>query len=375
MSYIVKRKVRKYRKKFVIPVLTSNGTMGGDSFAVDCSTPKDNVYEIFNAGADGTKAVDTNPNAAPQWVRFYNPVPLKVTKFRLGQIKNTAEQNNYYITAWKVQASDDKETWVDVWSGTATKPAQTLVADIKNSGYHKYYRAYVVSAQYYPGYPRVFFCGIDFNAEAEDAVFYDEVIESYAAKLKIRRYYKYISQPWEQPTLTADGTIGGDSFAVSASNYQGAAFNAINDNNSSWVGGRGYPIPYVFYNPKLLDITKLDIGLYGDSMAFDAYELQISEDGNTYKTIYSGNSGIVINGAYQTFLINLSDIEERISKYWRINLLTPKNNGGLAGGITRLKITANAYSAVQEVSSADEWDYSEEIIESYVIGRKYNVNS
>lgn len=530
MSYILKRKIRKYRKKFVLPVLTSNGTMGGSTFAVDCSTPKTAEYEMFNTGSAGTKGVDTNPNAAPQWVSFYNPVSLKVTQLRIGQIKDTTQAQYYYITAYKIQVSDDNQTWTDVYSGTGSKPATTLTANIADSGYHKYYRIYVTSAAYYSGYPRVFFFGIDFDAEAEDDVFYDDIvksyvtkhkkrryykntelfdsniingitseigtvsysgntvyqsnawdcfgytrigfktntatgsgqseitfnevqpagfytfkadntqngtatfsvtftdgttqtlakvtagstkvpvaetriylskpvakakvaftssnwgwsggwsfakgeevsasddydfyddeIESYVLKRKVRKYYKYVSQSWTQPTLTADGTIGGDSFAVSGTNYLGAAFNAINDDNSSWIGGRGYPIPYIFYNPFLLDISKLVIGLYGDSMAFNAYELQISEDGNTWETIYSGNSGIVMNGSYQTFSIDLTGIEKRISKYWRINLLSSAQSGGLAGGITRLKITANAYSVIQEVSSTDDWDFYEDI--------------
>ena len=155
--------------RWLQPQLADNGIMGGETFAVACSTPKDSAYQCFNNGSDWSGGIDTYSNAAPQWLSFYNPVPLKVTKLRLGQIKNTSEQNNYYITSWKIQVSDDNAAWTDVWSGNATKPAQTLVAEIADSGYHKYYRIYVGSANYYSGHPRVFFNGVDFEASEKKA--------------------------------------------------------------------------------------------------------------------------------------------------------------------------------------------------------------
>lgn len=356
MSYIVKRKVRKYRKKFVIPVLTSNGTMGGDSFAVDCSTPKDNVYEIFNAGADGTKAVDTNPNAAPQWVRFYNPVPLKVTKFRLGQIKNTAEQNNYYITAWKIQASDDKETWVDVWSGTGSKPAKTLTANIESSGYHKYYRVYVTSAPYYSGYPRVFFCGIDFEAEAEDAIYPVYSLKSYAIKKKEKftgRIYGYLSKikafvpappkpeyvDYIQPILTSNGTMGGDSFACAASGEtdmgMGAgseyAYHAFdNDKSSIWlhsgVSSGKYISWYMSEAPLVTKITIVD-----NSITNGSFYLECSDDGTEWIRLAE------LTGTSNSSTVIKELVQPMSKKYWR--LYDPRTSW-VMWSIVQIEITA-----------------------------------
>ena len=373
MSYVFKRKVRTYRKKFVLPVLTSNGTMGGDTFAVACSTPKDAEYEMFNTGADGTNGVDTLSNAAPQWVSFYNPVPLKVTKLRLGQIKNTAEQNNYYITAWKIQVSDDNKTWTDVWSGTATKPAKTLVADISDSGYHKYYRIYVVSANYYSGYPRVFFYGVDFDAEAEDAVFYDDIVKSYVAKRKSRKYYKYVYEDWTQPVLTSNGTIGGDAFAVRAPqlNTIQPPYCAMDGKDSTQWYGNNYPIPYIFYSPQELDITKLEIRCWCDLGAFKSFEIQNSMDGNSWQTIWSGASGLPYDvNAIHTVTVDLSNIENRRGKYWKINFLTPVYSSSKVADMVDLFITATAKTGKVEVSASDAYDFYEDNIKSYVIGRK-----
>ena len=379
MSYVVKRKVRTYRKKFVLPVLTENGVMGGETFACACSKTSNDAYKIFNSGADGTANIDTYSNAAPQWLSFYNPVPLKVTKLRLGQVKNTAEQNNYYITSWKIQASDDGQDWADVWSGTATKPAKTLVAEIADSGYHKYYRIYVVSASYYSGYPRVFFYGVDFDAEAENAVFYDDIVKSYVAKRKVRKYYKKQYEDWTQPVLSSNGVIGGNNFAVNASSQLSSAYQAFNafDNvktnnarGNSWHSTGGFPQWIEFYNPSELLISNITIyNRTADSngvIAVKNYQIQTLNNG-VWTTILSGTNSN--NGSQSSWSINLSSLDKnvRTNKRWRIYITS--SNGESYAVIGEISITAQKATPV-EVSATDDYDYYEDNIKSYVIGRK-----
>ena len=72
----VKETERKYYKyqyqEFVQPVLTSNGTLGGDSFAVAGNT---NTYNAFDGATSGAYATGATNNT----VIVYNPNPICLT--------------------------------------------------------------------------------------------------------------------------------------------------------------------------------------------------------------------------------------------------------------------------------------------------------
>ena len=77
-----------------------------------------------------------------------------------------------------------------------------------------------------------------------------------------RKYYKYVSAPWSSPILFANGTIGGDSFAVAASTEQTAygryAWKAVDgDMNTSWSAEATSGNWYEFYNPNPLNVTNI----------------------------------------------------------------------------------------------------------------------
>lgn len=366
MSYILKRKIRKYRKKFVLPVLTSNGTMGGSTFAVDCSTHNASLYETFNAGSSGTKNVDTHPNAAPQWESFYSPVPLKVTQLRIGQIKDTSQAQYYYITAYKIQVSDDNQTWTDVYSGTGSKPATTLVADIEDSGYHKYYRAYIVSAQYYSGYPRVFFFGIDFDAEAEDDVFYDEVVKSYVVKRKVRKYYKYEYEDWAQPIATGATTVlpEGNMVVTATNQYAAGPYICLDGNtttawvmNETRIGFWQVKFPYkikitglIFYNCN--GVNRTNTGrFYTDST-------KGTPIGNAFQATNADFASTVIEG------ISTNGVETDTI------YLDITSSNRTSSGMAELQITAQRKTGKVEVSASEDWDFYDDIVKSYVIKKK-----
>lgn len=352
--HLVKTKVRTYTNKFTLPELFSNGVMGGDTFACACSTLKDNAYQCFNNGSDWSGGIDTNPNAAPQWLSFYNPTPLKVTKLRLGQIKNAAEQNNYYITAWKIQVSDDNEEWTDVWSGTATAPAQTLVAEIADSGYHKYYRIYVVSANYYSGYPRVFFNGVDFEAEAENAIYFTDDIKSYVLKRKVLKYYKYTYEDWELPNFTGYAAAGGET--VSATNestqYGRLAWKALQSSaqpaantNDNYGRQNVASAQWRLKLPYLVKLLKLE---------HQARNYNNPDDYNTVGSFYADDLRTK----------KIGDVNSSSSGAWTSwntdfatdTLVLDMNGGGLWSGIGRLRITAKKITVKIEVPASEYFE-------------------
>ena len=135
-------------KKFVQPVLSANGTIGGDAFAVEADS-------IIDSGRPAWKAFDGNTvmNDAsydqwhsnygqPHWIKFYNPNPLSVSKVTIFN-----GNDNVMPLDWEFQYSDDNSDWHTLTSGTNT----VLTAngewsfDVANSGNHKYYRFYTTS--------------------------------------------------------------------------------------------------------------------------------------------------------------------------------------------------------------------------------------
>lgn len=135
-------------KKFVQPVLTSNGTIGGDAFAVEMDSQLDADRPAWKA-FDGNTVLNSpytdqlsTTSGHPHWVKFYNPHPLSVSKIT---IFNGAD--NCMPLDWEFQYSDDNSEWHTLTSGTNT----VLTAngewsfDVANSGNHKYYRFYTTS--------------------------------------------------------------------------------------------------------------------------------------------------------------------------------------------------------------------------------------
>jgi hypothetical protein len=127
------------------PVLTANGTIGGNSFAV----AMDSQYQSRAAwyAFDGVTTYDGNKqahtaNGQPHWIEFYNPQPLIVTKMT---VYNGGD--NVCPLDWQFQCSDDNSTWTTLTSGTNTEytAGGMWSFNVPNSGAHKYYRFYTTS--------------------------------------------------------------------------------------------------------------------------------------------------------------------------------------------------------------------------------------
>ena len=135
-------------------------------------------------------------------------------------------------------------------------------------------------------------------------------------------------EPFEQPVLTADGVLGGDSFAVWADSvYKGNSFSAFKafdvDAESFWHSYRGvkdtaFPSDFIIYNPKPINITKLEIYCPRDDIYWlKDYKIYASNDNSYYREIASGTTG---NSWNEKFIINLPDVG--YFKYWKIRALS-----------------------------------------------------
>ena len=242
---IYKTSKRKYYKiqDFVQPILTENGTLGGDSFAVACSIASINsngIYNVFD-GNNATVFQSKSTTSNPQWVTFYNPNPLNVKSLKVYQY---TKEKNYYIKALTVQGSNDNSSWVDLTTWSNSSYLADFTVDLSsNSDYYLYYRIYVTSRGYYDStYAYFMLAEIEITAqEAIESISTDYDYSTVETPQKIkdlyksteRKYYKY----GKELNAIVNGTFAkidkGVASGFSASNYLKLPA-AFNPENKTW---------------------------------------------------------------------------------------------------------------------------------------------
>ena len=180
-----------------------------------------------------------------------------------------------------------------------------------------------------------------------------------AIKETVRKYYKYTYTSWTQPTLSANGTLGGSSFAVEAETIVGSSHDAFHAlDNTGWIGARTTNVLpyYIFYNPKPLKISNLSFS-YVTYLLVTCwilnFELYGSNDGSAWTFITQCNNPNP----------DTSPISHNISvstgyKYFKIVPLTSKN---YYPAITNLVITAQEENVTESTSS--DYDFFKDIDE------------
>lgn len=122
-------------------------------------------------------------------------------------------------------------------------------------------------------------------------------------------------EPFKQPLLTANGFLGGDSFAVAAQSYSSyPAWYAMNSNNSDyWHSGNYYSgIWYTFYNPEPIILEKISMAIYG-SYCMNKYTLFGSNTNDNWQLIQSGSCA-----TSGTVVIQVEEQNQQEFKYFRL---------------------------------------------------------
>lgn len=192
------------------PDITSNGTMGGDSFAVAASTTvwtdSSLAYGAFHAGS-----MWHADNTLPQWIAWYNPYALKIESIRI-QNRNSSKGTSDVCApvTYKLQASDDYNTWIDLTDYTTNSIVDSnlwqnsLVVPEANQAYYKYHRLYITAR--YSGSSYTAIQSIEITA---DAVICGQLTHWLG---------------WQQPTSissnTSYGTISASSYASNCEPYK-----------------------------------------------------------------------------------------------------------------------------------------------------------
>ena len=128
------------------PVLTANGTLGGDSFAVDASSyysgsPEMPAWKAMDGTGSSSAYSRWQSTANPSWYVFYNPVPLKITNIQV--MNGSSGGDSYVLATGSVEVSNDGTNWtllknITNSNGTAYSSWDINLSD--NTGFYKYYR-------------------------------------------------------------------------------------------------------------------------------------------------------------------------------------------------------------------------------------------
>lgn len=132
------------------PILTSNGTLGGASFAVAADTEYSGqgVWKAFDGQTTGENYFRSGGGdvGGTHYITFYNPQPLKVTNI---QYLN-AGQTIASPVAYTVSGSNDNSSWTEITSGTNTVYTAGQSWDMslsENQNAYKYYKITFTNGQ------------------------------------------------------------------------------------------------------------------------------------------------------------------------------------------------------------------------------------
>lgn len=147
------------------PTLSSNGTLGGSTFAVYCSTPLYSdwyVYKAFDNNNSTAWATTISSDIFPVELIIYNPIPLKVTSFSW-----QTYDSNRYPTEWEWYGSNDNTTYTLLDSGTNS--SNDFILNFNPNNYYKYYKFKILAAPNYINAKQITLTGI----EAEKSIIYN----------------------------------------------------------------------------------------------------------------------------------------------------------------------------------------------------------
>lgn len=126
------------------PNLSSNGTLGGTSYAVSSGAIYGSNY-AYNA-VDGSSSTywygrDTVPYS---WI-FYSPTPIKITQMVL--TAHASGSSGYYqAQAFQIQGSTTNSNYTTLFTHSNSSRPQTVTATLSPAGYYNYYRVYITTA-------------------------------------------------------------------------------------------------------------------------------------------------------------------------------------------------------------------------------------
>ncbi len=315
------------------PVLTSNGILGEGDFAVSgvCEFGF-SMYQMFNGGSEAMWFVMINRNTP---ITMYFGDAVKISSFSITNGTGNSDGNRAFRDC-AVDVSSDGETWTQLvtYTNTAVATGTTWELPVNSDDFYNYYRIRVTSQTSGSGsYPQAIARHIVVNgtymakiatgtdlicdpctittADNNTTTFqYADILDcsniaddtykvmksytngalSLSSSLKIAKTSPINETLWIQSVLSANGTMGGDSFACSASDDNVNAYKIFdNDSSTSWNTSNTYPVSITFYNPTPIKVSTIAVNCY-NSYYFSNYTIFGSNDNLNWDTIISGTA-------------------------------------------------------------------------------------
>ena len=115
---------------FAQPVLSSNGSMGGTRFAVAAEKERYSNNGLTYNAFDNNDSTYEFLTAGNNWIKWYNPTPIKCTKVYVKCDKT--------MSSLSLSASNDNSNW----TALTISPSQVSTGNITvtNTNFYKYYR-------------------------------------------------------------------------------------------------------------------------------------------------------------------------------------------------------------------------------------------
>lgn len=179
----------------------------------------------------------------------------------------------------------------------------------------------------------------------EKPVGYDKAVQVADLDIPVHLYPVVTVKAFEQPHLSADGTLGGADFAVAADSEIDSnrmAYKAFDGNTvlsdastDQWHSNSGQPHWIEFYNPQPLTVTAITIYNGADNVLPLEWQFQCSDDNSEWTTMTSGtNTELTANGQWSFDVPNSGE-----HKYYRFYTTSGSGSDSAYLGLTEIRIT------------------------------------
>lgn len=319
--------------EFEQPLLTADGILGGRGFAVAASsvTTGYEPWRAFSVNASAAYSSAINPSTKAVTYTIYNPEKMKVTGMTFTNVPSPLTSSS--PRDFTVQGSDDNSAWTTLGTfrnTNNTNGAKWSIELAPTVGY-RYYRLVITSANTSQAYMNI-------------------------GAIQLTAVYKPGSANFEwvafsNPVLTADGTLGGDSFAVSASSVAMSGYEAwrafssdASKAYSSGVNPSTTNVTYTMYNPiplKVSRITFVNVPAAYASSSPKNFTVQGSNDNSAWTTLGTYRNTNNTNGA--EWFVDIST--DTAYKYYRI-VMTSANTSQAYVNIGKIRLAATYESVI-----------------------------
>ena len=200
---------------WVQPVLTANGTMGGDSFACAASSEENIGFGASSAwyafdGKDNTGG-SIQFSDTSGWFSWYNPEPIYIRSILFYVGKNALASS--YNENFELQYSDDNVDWNTLTSFVLPSVVETNIDLTAYNISAKYWRLYNPSSPFYMNYAKITAqtgtvteTTIEVTADGEyDRIEFNPLTIKQVYKTDKPKYYKY--DGGEEPDVNVVGSL------------------------------------------------------------------------------------------------------------------------------------------------------------------------